>query len=342
VRSLVVSDLHLGSVMRRDVLRRSLALDRLLEAVEGVDRLVLLGDVVEMLEGRPGRAMRDAEPVLREIGDVAGKGREVLYVPGNHDHRVVAPFLRRLRAEGKPLRPSHRVPKGSSPALEALTSWLGPAKVEVRYPGVRLREDVWAHHGHYVDRELLPTQLDGPMRLKFRALPDRMRPEDYERAAGPNFAAAQAALQSELPTLPATALEVAAGAFRELALRSTPLLAGSLRDRLAPLGAGFLGWQFRTRGMPAMAAVARRLGIRADHVVFGHLHLGGPAADEEWRPVPGGPALLNTGCWVHEPLLLGGVDPPHDYWPGGAVLVPDEGPPVPLRLLDDLRAVDLR
>jgi hypothetical protein len=279
--------------------------------------------------------------VLREIGAVMGRGRDVVYVPGNHDHRVVAPFLRRLRADDKPLRPSHRVPRASSPALEALTGWLGPSRVEVRYPGVWLAEGVWAHHGHYVDRELLPKQVDGPARLRFKALPDRMRAEDYERAAGPNLAAAQAALQTELPTLPAAALELAAGAFREAAVRATPLLGASLRDRLAPLGAGFLGWQFRTRGLPAMVAVARRLGVRAEHLVFGHLHLGGPRLEDEWRPVPGGPALVNTGCWVHEPLLLGGVDPPHDYWPGGAVLVEDGSPPRPLRLLDDLSADDL-
>lgn len=340
MRQLVVSDLHLGSVMRRDVLRRPLALDRLLDALSGVDRLVLLGDAVELLEGRPTRALRDAEPVLREIGEVMGKGREILYVPGNHDHRLVAPFLRRLRAEDKPLRPSHRVPRSSGAELEALTGWLGPARVEVRYPGAWLTDDTWAHHGHYVDRELLPAELPGPLRMRFRALPDRAHAEDYERAAGANVAAATAALQTELPTLPAAALEAAAGAFREAAVRATPLLAGSIRDRLAPLGAGLLGWQFRTRGLPAMAAVARRLGVNAEHVVFGHLHLGGPHGSGDWRPVPGGPRLTNSGCWVHEPLLLGGVDPPHDYWPGGAVLLGD-GPPRPLRLLDDLSPADL-
>ncbi len=52
VRSLVVSDLHLGSITGRDVLRAPAALERLLEALDGVDRLVLLGDVVELLEGR--------------------------------------------------------------------------------------------------------------------------------------------------------------------------------------------------------------------------------------------------------------------------------------------------
>jgi hypothetical protein len=43
VRTLVISDLHLGSRNGVDVLRRPAARDALLEALDGVDRLVLLG-----------------------------------------------------------------------------------------------------------------------------------------------------------------------------------------------------------------------------------------------------------------------------------------------------------
>ena len=68
VRTLVISDFHLGARLRRDVLRRPAALEALLDSLAGVDRLVLLGDVVELLEGRPASAMEVAEPVLRAIG----------------------------------------------------------------------------------------------------------------------------------------------------------------------------------------------------------------------------------------------------------------------------------
>ncbi|MDP9385979.1 MAG: hypothetical protein M3P50_12265, partial [Actinomycetota bacterium] len=57
MRTLVISDLHLGSTLGRDVLRRPVALDALCAAVAEADRLVLLGDVVELAEGRPRRAM---------------------------------------------------------------------------------------------------------------------------------------------------------------------------------------------------------------------------------------------------------------------------------------------
>jgi len=56
VSSLVVSDLHLGSRLRHDVLTHPEPLNRLLEALEGVERLVLLGDIVELLEERADRA----------------------------------------------------------------------------------------------------------------------------------------------------------------------------------------------------------------------------------------------------------------------------------------------
>ena len=65
VRTLVVSDLHLGGRLEHDVLRRPEPLQRLLDALRGIDRLVLLGDVVELMEARPEQAMAVAEPVLR-------------------------------------------------------------------------------------------------------------------------------------------------------------------------------------------------------------------------------------------------------------------------------------
>ena len=50
------------------MLRHPEALEALLGALDGVERLVLLGDVVELLEGRPVQAMAAAEPVLRAVG----------------------------------------------------------------------------------------------------------------------------------------------------------------------------------------------------------------------------------------------------------------------------------
>jgi 3',5'-cyclic AMP phosphodiesterase CpdA len=90
VRILVISDLHLGSRLGRDVLRYPEPLAALLGALEDVDRLVLLGDVVELMEGRASRAMAIAEPVLRTIGTAMGRDREIVLVPATTTRRSCA------------------------------------------------------------------------------------------------------------------------------------------------------------------------------------------------------------------------------------------------------------
>jgi DNA repair exonuclease SbcCD nuclease subunit len=135
VRTLVVSDLHLGARLRRDVLRHPEALEALHDAIDGVERLVLLGDVVELLEGRPARAMEVAEPVLRAVGARLGDGREVILVPGNHDAALVRSWS---RAQGASLAIDAPVPLDATRLLARVTSWLAPAAVRVHYPGVWL------------------------------------------------------------------------------------------------------------------------------------------------------------------------------------------------------------
>ena len=73
MRTLVVSDLHLGSRLERDVLRRPVALDALLAAVGRADRLVLLGDTVELLEGRPQQALAAARPCSKRSARVLAR-----------------------------------------------------------------------------------------------------------------------------------------------------------------------------------------------------------------------------------------------------------------------------
>ena len=46
--------------------------------------------------------------------------------------------------------------------------------------------------------------------------------------------------------------------------------------------------------------------------------------------------------WVYEPALLHRAGPPHPYWPGGAILLEDDGDPRPVRLLDGLDPGALR
>lgn len=333
VRTLVISDLHLGSRIGRDVLRHRPVLERLCMAVAEADRLVLLGDTIEMLEGRPRGALADAEPVLRALGAAIGAGGEVLLLAGNHDHALVRPWVHAQERAGRHLSRSARVPVSSSPELRAIAGWLQPASLEVRYPGAELGDRIWAHHGHYLDRHLV-GRIDPS---------GSSRPEHYERALGATATRITGGLAAAMPPAVGEAVDRMARLAAKSAVLARPIVAQMPGAAwLAPLSAGALGYQFRRSGLPAMAAVADHLGVPAGDVIFGHVHRAGPRADDdagEWAR--SGRRLWNTGCWVYEPLLLAGAEPPHPYWPGGALWIED-GEIRSVGLLDELDPALLR
>jgi len=74
--TLVISDIHLGSSSRSDVLRVPALREPLLELARGAERVVLLGDLLELRHGPLHDALSVARPVLREIGERLGSGSE--------------------------------------------------------------------------------------------------------------------------------------------------------------------------------------------------------------------------------------------------------------------------
>jgi UDP-2,3-diacylglucosamine pyrophosphatase LpxH len=337
VRTLVLSDLHLGNRSRRDVLRVPAIRERLLAAVAdaGAERVVLLGDTVELMHRQPRRSMVAAEPVLRALGQSLGSDREVVVVPGNHD----APLLRGWAlAQGAKLTASHAVPATASPALERLLSWLAPARTRVSYPGVWLGDRIWATHGHYLDHHLMPDSPIGILRGAGRDV-DATTPMAYEHLHQRTHRSRES-LPARLMARPvATVLKSSADV-----LRVVPRLL--LKAGMAPLTSRLIDTQMRRSATPAMARVVDRLGIDADWVLFGHVHRRGPIGDEAW-PDGNGPArparprMVNTGAWLYEPLLVDRATAPHPYWPGGAVLLEDGRPPRSVGLLDDVGADEL-
>jgi hypothetical protein len=331
MRTLVISDLHLGSRLGRDVLRQPAALDALLDALKDVDRLVLLGDLLELTEARAQHAAAVAEPVMRSL---AGRVSEVLIVPGNHDRALLRPWM---RVHGVPRAVDASFPLDATPLLTLITGWLAPARVRVHYPGVWLNERVWATHGHYLDRHLLPEAAYGIARGLLGRLPAAgAAPADYEQR-GRSSGLMDGAL-SRLLTLPLIALRD--GILELIRAATMPTSPRSVVGRrLAPLAALVLGVQMRRAALPALAHVVGRLGIDARWVVFGHVHRSGPLPGddvEQWAGPAGLPRIANTGSWVYETPLLHRVRPPHPYWPGGAVLLEDDGDPQAFGLLDHL------
>ena len=332
----MISDLHLGARLRNCVLTKPEPLSRLLAALDSIQRLVLLGDIVELAQGRPQLAMADARPVLQEVGRRLGADSEVTIVPGNHDVRLVRNWV---RARGAALSRADAVPLDASSELTELASWLAPARVTASYPGAWLADGVWATHGHYLDRHLLPESAFGIARGLLGRLPrSGASPIDYEHARRPSLARTARWLPRPLAAL----LDDLAELVRASTMPRAPRLL--LHRRLAPLTSALLGLQMSRASIPALARVVHRLEIDADWVLFGHVHRLGPLPIDrplQWQGPGGRPRIANTGSWVYEPLLVHRAAPPHPYWPGGAVLLERGSEPRAVGLLDELDARSL-
>jgi hypothetical protein len=216
-------------------------------------------------------------------------------------------------------------------------------------------------HGHYLDPHgTVPTferLAAGVMSRMVGAVPDPAMAEDYERVLAPLYAWITSAAQR------AGKEGLGAGAGR--AGKAYELLQGDghqpVRARLltavfplgirglnllgiGPVSSDLSGDALRRNALEALGEVVGRLGIEAEHVIFGHSHRAGPLpADDvtEWR-TPSGAWLHNSGSWVHEPVFTQAAGTDSPYWPGGAILVEDAGAPQLLRLLagDDLVRAD--
>jgi predicted phosphodiesterase len=193
--TLIISDLHLGSGSGVDLLRRPAFRETLIEALSGVDRLVLLGDVLELRHGPMHETLAAAQPFFENLGE-ALSGRELVLVAGNHDHALIEPWLSaRSAEEAQPALDLEQLlaPREASPAYERIAGWASPAITRVAYPGLWVRSDVYATHGHYLDCHLTVPTLE---RLSIAAMSRLLgRPSgsfrsvgEYEAVGSPLFA----------------------------------------------------------------------------------------------------------------------------------------------------------
>lgn len=354
MRTAVISDLHLSLCSGGDLARDPGVRGRLLAEIGGADRVVLLGDVVELRERPLGRALAGARPFFEALG-AALAGREVILVPGNHDHRFAEPLLDELELAGETLGLEHFADPSPGPTAE-LAGFLGPARLRLAYPGIWLREDVYATHGHYMDSHLrLPraeciatatiARIRGPV-------PAAATPADYERVLRPIYGLAYAIAQGRRRAVghqqkaAETAWETLAGVERERS-RGAQLRAAAARAAFPPGVRGLnrllhsdfepdiTGPAIFRGGLDAATELATRLGVDGAHVITGHSHRAGPTAAEASWPLAGGGQLHNTGSWVFSSVFHLPGEPPNSYWPGTVTWVEDAGAPRREQLLID-------
>jgi Calcineurin-like phosphoesterase len=367
VRTLVISDLHLGASTRADLLRRADLRVPLIEAARDVDRVMILGDGLELRDGPQREAPELAGALFAELGRALGPEGELLVLAGNHDHGLVAGWIDgRLLTEPSGFLGLEQMiePRDSGPLASTLAERAKPARVRFAYPGVWLRDDVYAIHGHYSDvHATVPTferLAAGAMARWAVDLPaDGAAPDDYEAVLAPLYAWMHALTQRSDHAV------VSAGAGASA--RAWVALGGEGRRRhpvrAVALGAGFSaavaainalgigpvdrdlsGAGLRRGYLRGFREVLQRLGVTAPHVIWGHSHRSGPWPRDdpaEWTSHAGG-RIVNTGSWVYQPHFLSPQPNASPYWPGTAVIVEPEGPPRLVRLLGDRGHEELR
>ncbi len=369
MRTAIVSDLHLGAGSDADLLRREAAIAPLVDVVADADRLILLGDVVELRDRPLAEAIEIAAPILERLVEAVG-GRATI-VPGNHDHRLVSGWLE--QRTGPELGLADVAGLDAWPAT-LLRDALPGVEIEVSYPGIWIRDDVYATHGHYLDRHLtIPTFERLGLSLVERTLglspaepdpldppthePEPDSPDDYERVAAPIyaflFALAQAGAASGHPGGSPTkriwdALSGGEGTGAKIRgwLLGSVALPGAVgvanRLGIGPVKADLSPNAITRAGVDAIAEVVERLRIGAPHVIFGHTHRRGPLPEEQpWLARDGATRLWNTGSWVHSPGLLRETSAGSAYWPGTVAVVGADGPPELRHLLDGWTRADL-
>ena len=248
---------------------------------------------------------------------------ELVLVAGNHDHALIEPWLA-LRAElpaAEPLGLEQLLePAEASSMVKRLADWASPARVRFAYPGLWVRPDVYATHGHYLDCHLtVPTierlSVGAMSRLLGRPAHEFGQVADYEAVTAPMYAwrhavARDARTSNALNGIATVHAWRALGGGRDVGrdggrsrrslrariaatLRKRAIVhgfpiavAGLNRAGLGPLRSEISSGELRGAGLRAMGEVASRLELGDAYVVFGHTHRSGPLPDDdagEWN-----------------------------------------------------------
>jgi hypothetical protein len=306
MRALVISDMHFGAWTGDPVLAQPGGLDALEPALDGVDELVLLGDVFDFLFSSVEHAFEQAEPFF-ELVQRCMRGGRVVFTAGNHDHHIVVRAVR-TAVEEKVVTGAY--PREPRPGFfeRFLERRLEGVETRMVYPYYRVG-DVLLAHGHYLDAHLggsLPNRLQARATRTVGGLNGHggLTEEDYEAVIVP------------LTELLFTVAQMPRGCAVQMAFHEQFGRVGKVLRLASHL-------PHRRHEAPDLLAafeqVVGNLGWKADKIVFAHTHQSLDGIERD------GVRYWNTGCWIDEP---GGGRP------GTAVLVDtDREAPELLQLL---------
>ncbi|MGH2822543.1 MAG: hypothetical protein ACRDLY_05860, partial [Thermoleophilaceae bacterium] len=311
------------------------------------DRIVLLGDLLEMRERPLAELLDTTRPFFTRLAEAAS-GKRVTLVAGNHDHALAEPWLARERLAGRALAPENEWPVAAGEgdgAAGRIASWLGGIELTLAYPGLWLRPNVYATHGHYLDLHLTVPRLESIAASAMGRITGRgsdcRGAADYEAVMAPLYGfyagLAQGASTAALArggTMSRSVWSRATGngAVARILLGRITIPGGVAalnRLGLGPFKPQLSGDELRRAGLLPMGRVAEALAPGAEHLLFAHTHRPGPlTGDEEaeWTTLPGS-RLWNTGSWFIEPAFVAQRAERSPYWPGTIVWLDNSGPP---------------
>ncbi len=349
VPTAVISDLHLGALNDADMLRRPGALERLIAALEGADRVVLLGDTLELRE-RPVAALLELVRPLFEAARPDAR-RQARDARAGQPRPPAGPALARPGAAGGPAaRVRERVARSPSARPTArpgvLASWLPRSEVTLAYPGLRLEDGTYATHGHYLDLYLTVPRVESiaasvVARLGGRTA-DCTSADDFEAVVAPIYGfhagmaeGASGAALARGATVSRSVWSRATGdgrVGRLLVGRVTiPAAVATLnRLKIGPFSATLSGEELRRAGLLAMGAGGGRRWPPTPSTCCSATPTGParcPATTGPSGARSSGKRLWNSGNWYLESTFVSGMAERSPYWPGTIVwLEPGRAP----------------
>ncbi|MEA2356693.1 MAG: hypothetical protein QOD61_2822 [Solirubrobacteraceae bacterium] len=341
VRRVIVSDCHFGS--GDDLLRSPVALERIEPELVWADEIVINGDLLELVFASLGEAVAAAGPFLELVNRHVGR---IHFLPGNHDHHLVAlagDERRLAELTGGPEPPPFRV----MPAERLLRALCPDVDVVTAYPICEL-DGMRFIHGHYIAPHIESFGWRMMDRLAWSLTGEAHRPErltigDYEALISPLYE-----LMYEIANLPQgkraqqqferwlIGMGTVARAPGKASRQATGLAHSLVRRRdaeemLEPLDAP------TAQILGAMEAVCLNLGVEPGVVVFGHTHTPIKARGS----LHGHYTFWNSGSWLWDRRIRNGPTYRDSAWPG-TVLRATGGELELRRLLDDCDEADLR